>query len=339
MRFNRNMDKDEPQDIIENEGRYVVLLVDDQPMVAEAIRRMLADEPDIDFYYCADSSDAFEQVIEIKPTLILQDLVMPGTDGMALVKIYRENKNTSDIPVIVLSTKEDPRDKSDAFSAGASDYLVKLPDKIELVARIRAHSKSYLAQLQRDQAFKSLREIRVELEQSNLELQRLSCTDGLTGIFNRRYFDDYLQQEWLRATREGVDISLILIDIDFFKPFNDNYGHQAGDDCLQSVAKVIQETAKRPGDMAARYGGEEFVIVLPNTDIEGVKVIADTLFESIKSTKLKHEYSSISKFITISAGIGTIMPTKKSKPAYLIEIADKALFKAKEAGRDRYILA
>jgi len=333
------MENNTPQDIIENEGRYVVLLVDDQPMVAEAIRRMLADEPDIEFHYCADSSDALNQVCEIRPTLILQDLVMPGTDGMALVQIYRENKKTRDIPIIVLSTKEDPRDKSDAFSAGASDYLVKLPDKIELVARIRAHSKSYLAQLQRDQAFKSLREVRLELEQSNEELQRLSCTDGLTGIYNRRYFDDYLQQEWLRASREGVDISLILIDIDFFKPYNDNYGHQAGDDCLQQVAKVIEETAQRPGDMAARYGGEEFVIVLPNTDVEGVKVIADTLFENIKATKLKHEHSNVSKFITISAGIGNIMPTKKSKPADLIELADKALYKAKESGRDRYILS
>lgn len=322
-----------------NDDRVVVLLVDDQPMVAEAIRRMLSTEADLEFYYCPDSKDALEQACEIKPTIILQDLVMPEIDGMSLVKSYRENATTSNIPIIVLSTKEDPRDKSKAFSAGASDYLVKLPDKIELVARIRAHSKSYLAQQQRDEAFKSLREVRQQLEISNKELQRLSCLDGLTGISNRRYFDDYLSQEWLRATREGVKISLIMIDIDYFKPYNDNYGHQAGDKCLQRVSSVLLDITQRPGDMAARYGGEEFVVVLPNTDTDGVKVIADTLFAHLKKHKLKHEYSEVSKYITISAGIATTRPDKNSKPADLIRIADKALYEAKEAGRNQYVIA
>lgn len=317
-------------------SKYVVLLVDDQPMVAEAIRRMLSDETDIEFHYCDDSNDAFEQVCEIQPTIILQDLVMPDIDGMALVQTYRENKQTHNIPIIVLSTKEDPRDKSKAFSAGASDYLVKLPDKIELVARIRAHSKSYLAQLQRDEAFRSLREVRKQLEVSNKELQRLSCLDGLTGISNRRNFDDYLTQEWLRANREGVLISLVMIDIDCFKLYNDNYGHQAGDATLKAVAETIAETTQRPGDMAARYGGEEFVIILPNTDQDGVKMIVETLFDNIKKLEIKHEFSTVSKFITISAGVATIKPTKASKPEQLIEFADKALYKAKDNGRSRF---
>ena len=320
---------------IEN-STYVVLLVDDQPMVAEAIRRMLADETDIEFHYCDDSNDALEQVCEIQPTIILQDLVMPDIDGLALVTIYRENKQTHNIPIIVLSTKEDPRDKSKAFSAGASDYLVKLPDKIELVARIRAHSKSYLAQRQRDEAFRSLREVRKQLEISNKELQRLSCLDGLTGISNRRNFDDYFGQEWLRANREGALISLVMIDIDCFKLYNDNYGHQAGDATLKAVAETIAETTQRPGDMAARYGGEEFVIVLPSTDQDGVKVIVNSLFDNINRLKIKHEFSTISKYITISAGIATIKPTKTSKPEQLIERADKALYKAKDNGRNRY---
>ena len=328
--------KEDTNQINIEDGTYVVLLVDDQPMVAEAIRRMLSDEKDIDFHYCDDSNDALDQVCEINPTIILQDLVMPGIDGMALVKTYRDNKQTHNIPIIVLSTKEDPRDKSKAFSAGASDYLVKLPDKIELVARIRAHSKSYLAQRQRDEAFRSLREVRLQLEESNKELQRLSCLDGLTGISNRRNFDDYLALEWLRANREGVLISLVMIDIDCFKLYNDNYGHQAGDSTLKAVAETIAETTQRPGDMAARYGGEEFVIVLPNTDQDGVKMIVETLFENVNKLKIKHEYSTVSDNITISAGIATTKPTKTSKPEQLIERADKALYKAKENGRSRF---
>ncbi len=250
------MTDNESQDKLINDTHCVVLLVDDQPMVAEAIRRMLVDEADIDFHYSSESSDALAHACELEPTIILQDLVMPDIDGLELMKIYRENTKTKGIPVIVLSTKEDPMDKSNAFSAGASDYLVKLPDPIELKARIRAHSKSYMAQLQRDEAFKDLREVRRQLEISNERLQRLSSLDGLTGIANRRHLDGYLSQEWLRATREGVAISLIMIDIDYFKPYNDNYGHQSGDACLQKVSAVLREVTQRPGDMAARYGGD-----------------------------------------------------------------------------------
>ena len=134
----------------------MVLLVDDQAMVGEAVRRMLANEPDVDFHYCGNPAEAVEAVERLKPTVILQDLIMPGVDGLTLVRQYRANAATKDIPVIVLSTKEDPVVKKDAFMAGANDYLVKLPDKIELIARIRLHSKAYLNQIQRDEAYRSL---------------------------------------------------------------------------------------------------------------------------------------------------------------------------------------
>jgi len=327
-----NETSDEANEEIINDAHCIVLLVDDQPMVAEAIRRMLADEADIDFYYCPNSNNALAQACEIAPTVILQDLVMPNIDGMALVQIYRENEKTKNTPVIMLSTKDDPMDKSIAFSAGASDYLVKLPDKIELKARIRAHSKSYLAH-------KNLHEVRRQLEISNKELQRLSRMDGLTGIANRRHFDSYLMQEWHRATREGVAISLIMIDIDLFKPYNDNYGHQAGDACLQKIAEVLREITQRPGDMAARYGGEEFVVVLPNTDTDGVKVIVDALFDAINTLKLKHEFSDVGKYITLSAGVATVKPDKRTLPEDLIGLADKTLYSAKQAGRNCYKIA
>jgi len=318
------------------DSNAIVLLVDDQMMVIEGIRRMLVDEPDIVFHYCNDPNQAMEKVLELQPTVILQDLIMPDIDGYALVDAYRNNKETKNIPVIVLSTKEDPEDKCLAFERGANDYLVKLPDKIELVARIHAHSKSYLTQLQRDDAFKALRELQSELEKSNVELQKLSNLDGLTGIANRRSFDEFIGKECLRSARENTTLSLILIDIDFFKPFNDNYGHLAGDGCLRQVAAALDEMVHRPADLVARYGGEEFAVVLPNTDIEGAKKLAKKLCEKIRLLKIPHEFSKVTNHITVSLGITNGVACEGISPSDLILQADKALYLAKERGRNCY---
>lgn len=213
-----------------NENAAMVLLVDDQAMIGEAVRRGLANEDNIDFHFCADPHQAVAQAVRIKPTVILQDLIMPGLDGLTLVREYRNNPATQDIPIIVLSTKEDPLVKSAAFAAGANDYLVKLPDTIELVARIRYHSRSYLTLLQRDEAYRALRVSQQQLLDSNLMLQRLMNSDGLTGLSNRRHFDEYLELEWRRAMRELQQLSLLMIDVDFFKAYNDSFGHLAGDE-------------------------------------------------------------------------------------------------------------
>jgi two-component system chemotaxis family response regulator WspR len=190
-----------------NEYMAMVLLVDDQAIIGEAVRRALAGEPDIDFHYCAQPDEAVAVAERTQPTVILQDLVMPGTDGLTLVRRYRENPGTRDIPIIVLSTKEEATMKSAAFAAGANDYLVKLPDTIELVARIRYHSRSYLNLLQRDEAYRALRQSQQQLLETNLELQRLTNSDGLTGLSNRRYFDEYLGAEWRRAQREQTQLA------------------------------------------------------------------------------------------------------------------------------------
>lgn len=320
-------------------GKSVVLLVDDQMMVAEGIRRMLIDEADIEFHYCSDPGEAVQMAVDTRPTIILQDLIMPEIDGYTLVKAYREDARTQNIPIIVLSTKEDPHAKSLAFERGANDYLVKLPDKIELVARIRAHSKSYLTQLQRDDAFKALRELQVELEHSNTELQKLTCLDGLTGIANRRRFDEFVDNECLRSARDNTILSLILLDIDFFKPYNDNYGHLAGDGCLRQVASALSEVVHRPADLVARYGGEEFVVVLPNTDIDGAIKLADVLCKKIRSLNIPHAYSEVAEHLTISLGITSRVACESSSPTDLIALADEALYQAKESGRDRYIVS
>lgn len=319
--------------------KAVVLLVDDQMMVAEGIRRMLVDEPDIVFHYCNDPAQAVSMAVDIKPTIILQDLIMPDIDGYTLVKAYRENVNTKNIPIIVLSTKEDANAKSLAFERGANDYLVKLPDQIELVARIRAHSKGYLTQLQRDEAFQALRELQLELEKSNAELQLLSSLDGLTGIANRRRFDEFISNECLRSARENSVLSLILIDIDYFKPYNDNYGHLAGDGCLRQVASALTEVVHRPADLVARYGGEEFVVVLPHTDIDGAVQLAKTLCEKIRSLNIPHTHSDVSEHLTISLGITSKVACEGSSPTDLIKLADEALYQAKESGRDRYVIS
>lgn len=316
--------------------RCVVFLVDDQQMVAEGIRRMLEPEGDIEFHYCSDPKQAVEAAAQVHPTVILQDLVMPDVSGMMLVRFFRKHPATADVPIIVLSSKEAALDKSEAFSNGASDYLVKLPDRIELIARIRAHSRSYLAQVQRDEAYKELRDLKTQLEDKNKELERLSSLDGLTGIPNRRIFDEVLEKEWRRATREHKAISLLLIDIDYFKLFNDSYGHQGGDDCLARVARALDGALRRGGDMVARYGGEEFAVILPSTDANGAASVARSLCEAVRALNIPHERSDATDHVTISVGAAACVPGVDGEASQLISLADEALYRAKDQGRNGY---
>lgn len=320
----------------QSEGKLRVLLVDDQKIVAEAFRRLCATVDDVEMEYCADPAEAIKAAIAFQPTVILQDLVMPNIDGLQLLSLFRSDPATKSVPIIVLSTKEDPKVKSEAFAIGASDYLVKFPDSIEVLARIRAHSRSYLAQQQRDKAYLALRQMKVELERKNAELEALSCRDGLTGILNRRGFDDYLSKEWLRAVREPRELGLLLIDIDFFKPFNDNYGHQGGDECLRRVAQALGASLKRPSDIVARYGGEEFAVVLPDTSLGGASKIAEELRAGVEALNVPHAYSQATDHVTISIGVASIIPSPNQTPEELIEIADKGLYEAKHQGRNGF---
>lgn len=313
----------------------VVLLVDDQVMIAEGIRRMLLDESDIEFHYCPDPKQAVAMALEIEPTIILQDLIMPDVDGYTLVRQYREHEKIHNIPVIVLSTREDPKDKSLAFENGANDYLIKLPDKIELIARIRANTKNFLTQLERDEAFATLAELQDQLKQSNEELQKLTCLDSLTGIANRRRFDSFIQKECLRSAREGAPLALLLIDIDYFKAYNDNYGHLGGDGCLRKVADALRKAVQRPADLVARYGGEEFAIILPNTNVEGALKIAEYLHSVVQDLEIPHKFSEVSDIITISTGIACKVANMNHSPGDLIEMADRALYEAKKSGRNQ----
>jgi len=315
--------------------KHAVLVVDDQLLVVEAVRRMLQTETDIEFYYCTDPTKAIDKAIDVSPTVILLDLVMPKIDGMTLLGFFHANIKTEDIPIIVVSAIETPIDKGAAFSAGAADYIVKLPDKIELVARIRSHSQSYLNKLERDAAFIELNQLKAELEESNEALKLLSCMDGLTGVANRRRFDEFLAKEWKRAIREKANLALILIDIDYFKTYNDNYGHQKGDDTLKSVVNALSSGINRPADLLARYGGEEFVVVLPDTTMQGALLLANNLRERVHALKIPHEHSKVDQYVTVSLGVSCCEAGQTFKSSTkLITDADKALYEAKDAGRN-----
>lgn len=315
--------------------RAMVLLVDDQALVGEVIRRILLADDCIDFHFCSNPDKAVEMALTIKPTVILQDLVMPGVNGLDLVKQYKAHEQLVDLPIIVLSAKDDPAIKSMAFEAGANDYLVKLPDAIELIARIRYHSKAFNALRQRDEIYRALRISQQQLQESNLALEKLMRTDGLTELANRRHFDESIETEWKRAAREHSNLSLLMIDADYFKTFNDSFGHVQGDYALQKIAQVIKQHCERAGDLAARYGGEEFAAIFPSTDLAGATLLAEKICRAIQNLAIPHNKPTLGSVVTVSIGVASALPQTGLEPTKLLEWADKALYKAKHNGRNR----
>jgi diguanylate cyclase (GGDEF)-like protein len=179
-------------------------------------------------------------------------------------------------------------------------------------------------------------ELYQHLQIANQELQRLAKLDGLTQLANRRHFDQYLKQEWLRLAREQNALSVILCDVDYFKLYNDTYGHPAGDTCLMQIAQAISGAVKRPADLVARYGGEEFAVLLPNTDSDGAVQVVEIIQKKVRQLHLAHIASLVDKYVTLSFGIATIFPSHNGSVQALINTADKALYQAKDKGRNCY---
>jgi len=177
-------------------------------------------------------------------------------------------------------------------------------------------------------------QLQQELDDARKELRMISTMDGLTGITNRQGFDEFADIEWKRAIRESIALSLLLVDIDYFKRYNDNYGHQQGDKCLIKVAHALSDSLNRPTDLVARYGGEEFVVLLPNTESEGAVLVAEKLLDKIMNLKIPHESSDVSEYVTISIGVATSMPERTSKYRCFFALADEAMYKAKDSGRN-----
>jgi diguanylate cyclase (GGDEF)-like protein len=227
------------------------------------------------------------------------------------------------IPVLMITGLDDQTSVDRAFEVGAIDYVTKPIHWAVLRQRVRRLLEQF-------QLYK-------QLEEANQALQHLATSDSLTQLANRRRFDEYLDHELQRMAREAAPLSLILCDVDFFKTYNDTYGHQAGDACLQQVAKAISQAVSRPADLVARYGGEEFALILPNTNAEGAVQIAEKVRSEVKALEIAHAKSQISKCVTISLGVASAVPYHTSSSAMLISAADEALYHAKAKGRDRVV--
>ncbi len=292
--------------------KHKVLIVDDMPANIKILASLLKDE------YVIQVANKGLKAIEVAsskepPDLILMDILMPEMDGYEVCRRLKNNPSTHSIPIIFISALDEVSDEAKGLSIGAVDYITKPfhPDIVK--ARVRNHMNL---------------KIKKDL------LEKMSHIDGLTQVANRRSFDVQYEKELKRAARNNRPLSLILLDIDFFKRYNDHYGHGKGDECLIRVASELQAVISRPGDLFARYGGEEFVALLPDTDEAGARKIAEKMLVTIDNLGLVHEYSSIADHVTMSAGFATILPGVELNNS-LLEVADKALYRAKNTGRNQ----
>lgn len=336
-----------------------ILIVDDTLANLEILTQFLT-EAGYEVRPARNGKLALKLTQTAPPDLILLDIIMPDMDGYAVCKALKADERTRDIPVIFVSALSDAFDKVRGFGLGAVDYITKPFQYEEVLARVQTHlllrRQQQHIQSQNDALQEKNRNlvevtaklelelaerqrIEAELEKANEELQRLAALDGLTRIANRRTFDDALATEWKRQSRDKKPLSLILCDIDYFKRYNDKYGHQAGDECLKKVAQAIANCARRPGDVVARYGGEEFAVILPDTDADGAMQVARNIQRKIRILQIPHEASSVSRFITLSIGVFCVIPRTDTSSDFVVHAADLALYQVKEQGRNAVIFA
>ena len=325
------------------------LLVEDNLGDAFIIKQLLKFESSLNFFvtHCSTLSLATKQLNQTNFDVILLDLGLPDSQGFETISQMIEI--TTNIPIIVLTGKNDEDFSLEVVQKGAQDYLVKNEISAEVLIRSIRYSLERINLVQklkqREQQLNSFNEkltheVRIrtdELKKQNEQLEHLlkiSNTDPLTGIPNRYCWETVLQQDWKKSIYDAQPISLIMIDIDFFKLFNDAYGHPEGDICLRKVAQEIKKPLTRTTDLAARYGGEEFVVVLPNTGKHRAMFIAESIRMQVNNLKIVNEDSKVDKYITISLGVATTIPTIKSHLDELISQADKALYFAKKNGRN-----
>lgn len=293
-----------------------VLVVDDAPSNLVILTESLRAEFDVRI--ATSGVEALRLVNEGPPDLILLDILMPEMDGYEVCRRLKATPSTRNIPVIFLTAKGDVADETLGLAIGAVDYIIK-PVSIPIVqARVRTH---------------------VELKRRGDILETLSMRDGLTGIANRRRFDDTLLRAWRQSLRQATPLSLIMADIDHFKVYNDTYGHMAGDECLRIVARTLADTLKRPGDLAARYGGEEFAMVLEDTTLAGAAHLAEDMRLAVQSLHMPHQGSDVSETVTVTLGVATSIPRPGQCPETLLRLADRMLYEAKTAGRNRVLAA
>ncbi len=320
-----------------------ILVVDDSRMSRTLITTHLAHSGFNNVETCQSAEEALGKLApDTHETidLILMDIVMKNMNGIEAVEKIKANPNLRDVPVVMVSGVTDEESLVQAFAVGATDYIHKPIEKIELQVRVKSALRLKQETDQRKNRERKLVVLAGELEKSNKELKKLSNQDGLTGLANRRFFDEILEREIRRSYRNKKPMALIMLDVDFFKKFNDSYGHQSGDDCLCQVGDILGKSAKRPGDVAARYGGEEFALILPEADEQGARIVGDFITDSFRKRALPHESSDAAPFVTASLG-AAVLPVESPPmaPTDFIKLADEALYQAKRGGRNRMVVA
>lgn len=309
------------------------LVVEDGKTNAALVARQL-ERMGIEALVAHDGVTGMNLFEQHRPDLVLLDVIMPGMDGFEVARRIRQTEKANDwTPIIFLSARDTDQDLERGIIAGGDDYLRKPVSEVVLAAKIRAMQRIL-------QMRACLLDVSRRLDDTNRELVRMATIDALTGIPNRRRFDEAFQKEWRRALRRQYPIGLLMCDIDYFKQFNDSHGHQAGDECIKAVARTIEAALKRPGDLVARYGGEEFAVILPETDRAGAAIIAENVRAAATALMIPHRGSAVAEHVTLSIGAACITPPRKSlgEGEQLVEAADRALYQAKAGGRDRCVI-
>jgi diguanylate cyclase (GGDEF)-like protein len=304
-----------------------IVVVDDDPISIRLLGRMLL--PLGAVQAANDGEQALKLMRASPPELVLMDAELPGMSGVGLCQTMKADPTLAEIPVIFVTSHSEPEFEVACFEAGAVDYVQKPVQAPVLLARVQTH---------------------IRLKRLSDKLRHSASVDPLTEVANRRAFDEMLEHEWRRAQRNSQPLSLMLIDIDHFKAFNDHYGHPAGDDCLRTFAETLRKIAARAQDLVARYGGEEFAVLLPDTHLQGAQAVADRLLMLLHERAIPHVGSPTATHVTASIGISTFTPTARAVtrrdtaadspvgPSDLIAIADRALYEAKSGGRSRVSL-
>lgn len=294
--------------------KTTVLIVDDAPVNIRFLAGILQEEHHI--HAATGGEIAIQIALQENPDLILLDITMPQMDGYQTIERLKGDERTQKIPVIFVTSRDSQDDEAYGLDLGAIDYITKPSSPAIIRARVRNH---------------------LELKRYRDMLERLSTIDGLTEIPNRRQFDIVFDQEWRRMVRGGTPLTLMLIDVDFFKSYNDHYGHQAGDDCLKTVAKALSGALMRAIDFVARYGGEEFAVILPGLGVEGIPKAAERLCNHVESLAIPHAKSTVAPYVTISIGVATTVPSRDENMELLLKVADERLYAAKQSGRNQFI--
>ncbi len=319
-----------------------ILIVDDRIENLITLEHLL-DQFNVELIRATSGEEALAHTLDNDFALVLLDVRMPGMDGYEVAELMRGNKKTRQIPIIFVTAQSG----ADAhifkgYESGAVDYLVKPLNAVIFRSKVGVFIELYQQKqalrqktIEFDQKLAELEELQQQLEETNEQLLMLSTTDGLTGLINKRKFEEIFAEEWQRASRSEKTMSVIMLDIDAFKMYNDTFGHHQGDDCLRSIAGTLKGIDLRHLDKVARIGGEEFAVILPETDAKGAMLVAERIRKAIEALELPHSKESGRPWVTASFGIAAVTPNKNLKPSILMETADKALYESKNKGRNR----